>query len=101
MRASSGETVGLAFIRNEEDVGRLGNLRVVEDENNALSSSGYVSQETEDLIFKQEPKQGEGEEEPDKSNIFVGDSSGDLNEDKSKSGMKAAQRQDGQHPSPI
>ena len=96
VRASSGETVGLAFIRNEEDVGRLGNLRVVEDENNALSSSGYVSQETEDLIFKQEPKQGEGEEEPDMSTIFVGGSSGDLNEDESKSGMKAAQRRDGQ-----
>ena len=97
MRASSGETVGLAFIRNEEDVGRLGNLRVVdEDENIALTSSGYVSQETEDLIFKQEPKQGEGEEEPDMSTIFVGGSSGDLNEDESKSGMKAAQRQDGQ-----
>ena len=98
VKASSGETVGLAFIRNEEDVGRLGNLRVVdEDENIALTSSGYVSQETEDLIFKQEPKQGEGEEEPDMSNIFVGDSSsGDLNEDESKSGMKAAQPQDGQ-----
>ena len=98
VKVSSGETVGLAFIRNEEDVGRLGNLRVVdEDENIALTSSGYVSQETEDLIFKQEPKQGEGEEEPDMSNIFVGDSSsGDLNEDESKSGMKAAQPQDGQ-----
>ena len=97
VKASSGETVGLAFIRNEEDVGRLGNLRVVdEDENIALTSSGYVSQETEDLIFKQEPKQGEGEEEPDMSNIFVGDSSEALNEDESKSGMKAAQPQDGQ-----
>ena len=97
VKASSGETVGLAFIRNEEDVGRLGNLRVVdEDENIALTSSGYVSQETEDLIFKQEPKQGEVEEEPDMSNIFVGDSSEALNEDESKSGMEAAQRQDGQ-----
>ena len=97
VRASSGETVGLAFIRNEEDVGRLGNLRVVdEDENVALTSSGYVSQETEDLIFKQELKQGEGEEEPDMANIFVEDGGGDLNEDESKSGMKAAQRQDGQ-----
>ena len=97
VKASSGETVGLAFIRNEEDVGRLENLRVVdEDENIALTSSGYVSQETEDLIFKQEPKQGEGEEEPDMSNIFVGDSSEALNEDESKSGMEAAQRQDGQ-----
>ena len=97
VKASSGETVGLAFIRNEEDVGRLGNLRVVdEDENIALTSSGYVSQETEDLMFKQEPKQGEGEEEPDMSNIFVGDSSEALNEDESKSGMEAAQRQDGQ-----
>ena len=97
VKASSGETVGLAFIRNEEDVGRLGNLRVVdEDENIALTSSGYVSQETEDLMFKQELKQGEGEEEPDMSNIFVGDSSEALNEDESKSGMEAAQRQDGQ-----
>ena len=97
VKVSSGETVGLAFIRNEEDVGRLGNLRVVdEDENIALTSSGYVSQETEDLMFKQEPKQGEGEEEPDMSNIFVGDSSEALNEDESKSGMEAAQRQDGQ-----
>ena len=97
VKASSGETVGLAFIRNEEDVGRLGNLRVVdEDENIALTSSGYVSQETEDLLFKEEPKQGEGEEEPDISSIFVGDSCEALNEDESKSGMEAAQRQDGQ-----
>ena len=97
VKVSSGETVGLAFIRNEEDVGRLENLRVVdEDENIALTSSGYVSQETGDLMFKEEPKQGEGEEEPDMSNIFVGDSSEALNEDESKSGMKAAQPQDGQ-----
>ena len=89
--------MGLAFIRNEEDVGRLENLRVVdEDENIALTSSGYVSQETEDLLFKEEPKQGEGEEEPDISSIFVGDSCEALNEDESKSGMEAAQRQDGQ-----
>ena len=97
VKVSSGETVGPAFIRNEEDVGRLENLRVVdEDENIALTSSGYVSQETEDLIFKEEPKQGEGEEEPDMSSIFVGDSCEALNEDESKSGMEAAQRQDGQ-----
>ena len=97
VKVSSGETVGPAFIRNEEDVGRLENLRVVdEDENIALTSSGYVSQETEDLMFKQEPKQGEGEEEPDMSSIFVGDSCEALNEDESKSGMEAAQRQDGQ-----
>ena len=89
VKVSTGETVGFAFIRKGEAVERLDDLQVVEvdEENNALASSGYISQaeETGDQIVKEEPKQ---EESANISNIFLGDSSDDMSKDESTSKCK-------------
>ena len=91
VKVSSGETVGLAFIRKGEVVTRLDDLKVVEvEEDNALTSSGYNSQaeETGDQMVKEEPKEEEG---ANISNIFLGDSSLDESKDDSISWFKAAE----------
>jgi len=91
VKVSSGETVGLAFIRKGEVVTRLDDLKVVEvEEDNALTSSGYNSQaeETGDQMVKEEPKE---EESANISNIFLGDSSLDESKDDSISWFKEAE----------
>ena len=91
VKVSSGETVGLAFIRKGEVVTRLDDLKVVEvEEDNALTSSGYNSQaeETGDQMVKEEPKE---EESANISGIFLGDSSDDESKDNAISRPNAAE----------
>ena len=86
VRVGSGETVGVAFIRKGEAVERLDDLQVVEvdEENNALASSGYNS--LPEQIVKQEPEE---EGDADISSICVEDSSDDQSNHESTSRSKA------------
>ena len=78
VRVGSGEAVGFALIRKGEEVERFDDLQVVEvdEENNALASSGYISLpgESRDQIVKLEPEEQGGN---DISSIFLEDSSDD------------------------
>ena len=91
VRVSSGEAVGVAFIRKGEAIEGLGHLKAVEvdEENNALASSGYISLpgETREQIVKQEPEEVEGD--ANISSIFVEDSSDDDFNHESTSRSKA------------
>ena len=91
VRVGSGEAVGVAFIRKGEAIEELGHLKAVEvdEENNALASSGYISLpgETREQIVKQEPE--EEEADTNISSIFVEDSSDDDIDHESTSQSKA------------
>ena len=91
VRVGSGETIGVAFIKKGEAIEELGHLKAVEvdEENNALASSGYISLpgETREQIVKQEPE--EEEADTNISSIFVEDSSDDDIDHESTSQSKA------------
>ena len=91
IKASTGETIGLAFIKKEETVTSFDNLHAVSEEESGLTSSGYNSQaeDTGDQLVKLEPEEGVGEDGNDISNIFLGDTSEDMSDTESVNESKA------------
>ena len=91
IKASTGETIGLAFIKKEETVTSFDNLHAVSEEESGLTSSGYISQaeDTGDQLVKLEPEEGVGEDGKDISNIFLGDTSEEMSDTKSVNESKA------------
>ena len=91
IKASTGETIGLAFIKKEETVTSFDNLHAVSEEESGLTSSGYISQaeDTGDQLVKLEPEEGVGEDGNDISNISLGDTSEDMSDTESVNESKA------------